>query len=57
MRHRIAHWFGWNHGEVHTQWVNDRLYVSFYCVGCGRFLGVADITRRTSVRADAGEGR
>lgn len=39
IRHRIAHWLGWNCGRVETWWAGDRLMVGFRCE-CGKLQGI-----------------
>lgn len=39
--HRIAHWLGWNYGNVETFWQGERLMVGFRC-SCGELSGVEE---------------
>ncbi len=39
LRHAIAHYFGWNIGEVETRWNGNVLMVGFRCHGCGKLMG------------------
>lgn len=40
--HKIAHIFGWNHGEIETWWGNNKkLYVGFRC-NCGELQGIEE---------------
>ena len=44
--HKIAHWFGWNKGDVHTFYDDkERLFVGFRCSGCGKLEGVMHIDK------------
>ena len=42
MLHKLAHWFGWNIGEVYTWYDSDtgKLMVGFKCSTCGDISGV-----------------
>lgn len=40
IRHRIAHWFGWNLGSVVSWWGDDKCaYIGFQCATCGEVTG------------------
>jgi hypothetical protein len=44
LRHRIAHWFGWNLGTAETWFRRDgTAMIGFRCKGCGKLLGIHPI--------------
>jgi hypothetical protein len=52
IRHRLAHWFGWQVGRVDTWWEADRLMVGFRCGVCGALAGVHEsVTERRRLTA------
>lgn len=52
LRHRAAHYFGLNKGQVQTWWKGDDLMAGFYCYGCGKTLhsGRTGITANGDLR-------
>lgn len=44
IRHKIAHWFGWNTGHVISGQIDeDRFYIAFKCEICGKISGRVEI--------------
>lgn len=40
LRHRVAHWFGWNLGNVESwRMDNGEPYIGFRCATCRRIFG------------------
>lgn len=37
--HRISHLFGWNRGEIITQWWRGEIWVGYRCNICGQVDG------------------
>lgn len=37
--HGLAHWFGWNRGEVVTTATRGIVWVGYRCLGCGKVGG------------------
>lgn len=52
IRHRVAHYFGLNHGRVHTWWKGKELWAAFWCDGCGKMQneGPTGITADSSIQ-------
>lgn len=40
LKHKLAHFLGWNKGNVETWICENALYVGFRCSGCGKLLSV-----------------
>lgn len=38
-RHRLAHWLGWNGGEVVSSTARGIVWIGFRCRGCGKVQG------------------
>ena len=50
--HKLAHFFGWNTGDVYVFWHGERLMVGFKCDGCGKMQGVHEsVTTRNGDKA------
>jgi len=46
IRHRVAHWLGWNHGTYEVYWRNDVRTEGFRCAVCGELSEVRPVPRR-----------
>lgn len=42
MKHRVAHLFKWNKGNIITWWFGDALIVGFKCSTCGQVDRIHD---------------
>jgi hypothetical protein len=34
LAHYVAHWLGWNQGDIESRWENGRLMIGFRCATC-----------------------
>jgi hypothetical protein len=46
MWHAIKHFFGWQRGEVVTEWWRGDLWVGFQCAECGAVTGAHKVPDR-----------